>query len=218
MNSVHTVEVIYADRYACSFCILFCNTCTAGMTLSVSPSFLLSTSSSFLLFLASFVCIFFFRERGTPLDAKWFDGTRQNTTFFLQKKIREEEKTAKHVLPSFLLSSSRRREEERISSLVSFERSCRHRDDSFIVSDERASERRRERTGGEGREGGGEYVVNVLGERNAFTTSTRDEEDEDEDDDALLDRARIFCESLDRRVVSSRVRQRRGERKDVGWK
>ena len=95
---------------------------------------------------------------------------------------------------------------------------CRHRDDSFIVSDERASERRRERTGGEGREGGGEYVVNVLGERNAFTTSTRDEEDEDDDDDALLDRARIFCESLDRRVVSSRVRQRRGERKDVGWK
>jgi len=68
---------------------------------------------------------------------------------------------------------------------------------------------------GEGREGGGGYVVNVLGERNAFTTSTRDEED---DDDALLDRARIFCESLDRRVVSSRVRQRRGERKDVGWK
>ncbi len=62
-------------------------------------------------------------------------------------------------------------------------------------------------------------MVNVLGERNAFTTSTRDEEDEDEDeDDALLDRARIFCESLDRRVVSSRVRQRRGERKDVGWK
>ena len=40
-------------------------------------------------------------------------------------------------------------------------------------------------------------MVNVLGERNAFTTSTRDEEDEDEDDDALLDRARIFCESLD---------------------
>ena len=59
-------------------------------------------------------------------------------------------------------------------------------------------------------------MVNVLGERNAFTTSTRDEEDDD--DDALLDRARIFCESLDRRVVSSRVRQRRGERKDVGWK
>ena len=59
-------------------------------------------------------------------------------------------------------------------------------------------------------------MVNVLGERNAFTTSTRDEEEED--DDALLDRARIFCESLDRRVVSSRVRQRRGERKDVGWK
>ena len=59
-------------------------------------------------------------------------------------------------------------------------------------------------------------MVNVLGERNAFTTSTRDEEEDD--DDALLDRARIFCESLDRRVVSSRVRQRRGERKDVGWK
>ena len=59
-------------------------------------------------------------------------------------------------------------------------------------------------------------MVNVLGERNAFTTSTRDEEEED--DDALLDRARIFCASFDRRVVSSRVRQRRGERKDVGWK
>ena len=117
-----------------------------------------------------------------------------------KKKYAKKKKKKKHVLPSFF-SSSRRREEERISSLVSFERSCRHRDD-FIVSDERASERRRERTGGEGREGGGEYVVNVLGERNAFTTSTRDEEDEDEDDDALLDRARIFCESLDRRVVS----------------
>ena len=141
------------------------------------------------------------------------------------KKITRRRKDCTHhslrfckTRPSFLLSSSRRREEERISSLVSFERSCRHRDDSFIVSDERASERRRERTGGEGREGGGEYVVNVLGERNAFTTSTRDEVDEDEDDDALLDRARIFCASLDRRVVSSRVRERRGERKDVGWK
>ena len=182
------------------------------MTLSVSPSFLLSTSSSFLLFLASFVCIFFFRERGTPLDAKWFDGTRQNTTFFLQKKIREEEKTSKHVLPSFFPL----REDERKRELV---RWCLSRGrvviaTTLLLSDERASDAASAPEEKEEKEE--EDVVNVLGERNAFTTSTRDEEEDD--DDALLDRARIFCASFDRRVVSSRVRERRGERKDVGWK
>ena len=94
-------------------------------------------------FFASFVCIFFFRERGTPLDAKWFDGTRQNTTFFLQKKIREEEKTSKHVLPSFFPL----REDERKRELV---RWCLSRGrvviaTTLLLSDERASDAARRR-------------------------------------------------------------------------
>ena len=133
------------------------------------------------------------------------------------KKKYAKKKKKKRRRPSFLLFlfGGRRRERKR-EERVFFRRGRVSSSRRLFYSIGRARERATPR--GEGREGGGEYVVNVLGERNAFTTSTRDEEDEDDDDDALLDRARIFCESLDRRVVSSRVRQRRGERKDVGWK
>ena len=139
----------------------------------------------------------------------------KNTTKTLKKNTRRRRRRKEEdVLPSFFSFSGEdeRGREKKVSFLRRGRVSSSRR--RLFYSIGRARERATPR--GEGREGGGEYVVNVLGERNAFTTSTRDEEEED--DDALLDRARIFCESLDRRVVSSRVRQRRGERKDVGWK